>query len=269
VNKIDRSENEYEVKLDLFEGPLDLLLYLVNRSEVEISDISVSAITRQYLDYLDLMHDFNIIVASEYLNMAATLIRLKANELLPDSEPEDLSEDGLIVNRAQLIEKLIEYKKFREAAGSLKMYEAEHYGTFLRGRHEEIDSFESEEEGVDLGNLTFFDLVKAFRSVLERAHDAPPPSGHVVAAEDVKVDDRIEAILTMVEDGGEVPFENLFMGDFRKIVLVVTFMALLELVKMRKIMFRQEEHLTMIFVRKRSDGAPELPPTEKSEEHPE
>ena len=250
-----RSDAEYAVHLDQFEGPLDLLLYCVSKSEVEIADVSVSQITRQYLEYLDMMRDFNIIVASEYLNMAATLLRLKAQELLPDMAADENFDDGdAFINRAQLIAKLIEYKKFKEAAGSLKIFESEHLGCYTRGMHEDIDN-PTEQGDVDLGNLTFFDLVKAFRAIMERAKDVDPGRGHVLMHDDVKLDDRVEIIMGMVEDGGEVPFEALFSGDVRKMVLVVTFMALLELVKMKMVNFRQEEHGSQIFVCKRTDGA--------------
>ena len=106
-------KQEYEVRLELFEGPLDLLLYLVNKAEVNIVDISVSSIASQYLEYLDLMRDLNIDVASEYLHMAATLIRLKARELLPPQEGEVIDQEDGIYNREQLIQQLLEYKKFR------------------------------------------------------------------------------------------------------------------------------------------------------------
>lgn len=112
--------NEYKVKLDLFEGPLDLLLYLVTKSEVAIKDISVAMITSQYLEYLDVMSNLSITIASEYLSMAATLIRLKSHEMLPESEKELLEQEEDYINREQLIEKIIEYKKFKEAAGFLK-----------------------------------------------------------------------------------------------------------------------------------------------------
>jgi segregation and condensation protein A len=108
-----KQHQEYEVQLELFEGPLDLLLYLVNKSEVSIVDISVSEIVTQYLQYLDMIRDLNIDVASEYLHMAATLIRLKARELLPQQEGEELLEEDGIYNRDQLIQQLLEYKKFR------------------------------------------------------------------------------------------------------------------------------------------------------------
>ena len=128
-----KQTDEYKVKLDLFEGPLDLLLYLVNKSEVDIVDISVAEISKQYLEYLDIMKNVDINIASEYLSMAATLVRLKAQELLPDVEAEVLEEEEGIYNRQQLIEKLLEYKTYKEAAGSLRKYEGEQYGSFSRG----------------------------------------------------------------------------------------------------------------------------------------
>jgi segregation and condensation protein A len=249
------SSGDYEVKLDLFEGPLDLLLYLVNVAEVDIADISVSAISRQYLDYLDVMRELNINVASEYLNMAATLVRLKALEMLPDSEAEALfdEEDG-IYNRQQLIEKLLEYKKYKEAANSLKIYESENIGSYVRGRQEEIETTLENEE-VSLGSLSIFDLITAFKRVLARAKDDGPELYTMAKSENVRLDDRIEHLLCALEDKVEIAFEELFLQDRRRIVLVVTFMAILELVKMNRIVFRQEERFGTIFIRK----CPEAP----------
>jgi segregation and condensation protein A len=243
--------NEYEVKIELFEGPLDLLLYLVNKSEVNIIDIKVAEVVAQYLDYLDLMRDLNIDVASEYLHMAATLIRLKARELLPpqEGEAEEENEEG-IYNREQLIAQLLEYKKFKEAAHTLRTFESEHFGAFTRGTADAIES-ESPEQEVDLGNVSIFDLLSAFKRILERVVDDEERL-HVVAVDNVKIDERIEMVLSMLCDFGEVRFEDLFAGDTRKIVLVVTFMAILELVKMQEISFRQEENFGPIFVLRRT-----------------
>lgn len=244
-------QQEYEVKLELFEGPLDLLLYLVNKAEVSIVDISVSKIALQYLEYLDVMRNLNIDVASEYLHMAATLIRLKARELLPPGENEELEEEEGIYNREQLIQQLLEYKKFKEAAGALKIYESEQFGAFTRGKAEVIENTNDEGE-VDLGNISIFDLLTAFKKILERANDPDHEYKHVVAVDNVKIDDRIEYILSALTDNdNEIKFEELFAGDFRKIVLVVTFMAILELVKMQEIFFRQEESFGQIFVMRR------------------
>ncbi|GBU23368.1 segregation and condensation protein A [Fibrobacteres bacterium R8-0-B4] len=247
------NKQEYEVSLDLFEGPLDLLLYLVNKAEVNIVDIKVAEIAAQYLAYIDIMRDLNIDVAGEYLHMAATLVRLKARELLPDSPPEDLAgEDGGINDREQLIAALLEYRKFKEAAGALKGIEAKHFGAYKRGRAEDVDSIAADggEDGAAIENVSIFDLITAFKSILDRAASAVE-ANHLVELDDCKVDDRIERIFAVLSDvarGNEVRFEELFADDRRRIALVVTFMAILELVKMRQIRFRQEEAFGGIFV---------------------
>jgi len=250
-----KQHQEYEVQLELFEGPLDLLLYLVNKSEVSIVDISVSEIVTQYLRYLDMIRDLNIDVASEYLHMAATLIRLKARELLPQQEGEELLEEDGIYNREQLIQQLLEYKKFKEAAGTLKVFESEQFGSYVRGKAEAIENTGGGDE-VDLGNLSIFDILSAFKKILERAKDQVPEFKHVVNVDNVRIDDKIEHILSKLSDAEEVPFEDLFLGDYRKIVLVVTFMAILELVKMQQIRFRQEENFGPIFVLRQKNPPP-------------
>ncbi|NLD92525.1 MAG: segregation/condensation protein A [Fibrobacter sp.] len=250
-----KQQQEYEVQLELFEGPLDLLLYLVNKAEVNIVDIAVSEIVTQYLQYLDMIRDLNIDVASEYLHMAATLIRLKARELLPQQEGEELLEEDGIYNREQLIQQLLEYKKFKEAAGTLKVFESEQYGSHVRGKAEVLESTINSDD-IDLGNLSIFDILSAFKRILERAKDFPAEYKHVVNVDNVKIDDKIEHILSKLSDAEEVPFEELFLGDYRKIVLVVTFMAILELVKMQQIRFRQEENFGPIFVLRQKNPPP-------------
>lgn len=245
-----KKNNEYEVKLDLFEGPLDLLLYLVQKSEVDIINISVSEISKQYLEYLDIMRDLNINVASEYLSMAATLVRLKSRELLPEGESETIEEEEEIINREQLIEKLLEYKKFKEAAGSLRTYEAEHIGSFSRGQSEDIETgIHSHDTSMD--TITMFDLIAAFKNVLERYEKEGHPEGQTIKTEDVRLDDRIDYILSKIEETKEIRFDDLFLSDMRKIVLVVTFMAILELIKMERISFRQEEQFGSLYIKKR------------------
>jgi len=243
-------KREYEVHLDLFEGPLDLLLYLVNKAEVNIVDIRVSEIAAQYLEYIDVMRDLSVDVAGEYLHMAATLVRLKARELLPDQAPEDLEGlDGEIYDREQLIAALLEYKKFKEAAGALKSFEARTFGASPRGMAEDLESLDAPDAdgGLVLGSISIFDLISAFKGVMERAVDEP--RDQLVAADDCRIDDRIEHIVALLSDTGrEMRFAELFADDRRRLALVVTFMAILELVKMRQIRFRQEEAFGEIFV---------------------
>jgi segregation and condensation protein A len=250
-----KRSQEYAVKLDAFEGPLDLLLYLINRAEVSILDISVSAITRQYLDYLDLIRELNINVASEYLSMAATLLRLKAREILPQQDDEALDEEeDCIVTREQLIQKLLEYKKFKEAAHSLRICEAEQIGSFTRGRQEEIELLHDEAEAGE-STVTIFDLISAFQRILDRGAGSNEMPARTIEPEEVKLDDKIEYILGFLESDSEVLFETFFAHDRRRMVMVVTFMAFLELIKMQRIGFRQEEAFGAIFVKRKTPPA--------------
>jgi segregation and condensation protein A len=256
-----QAKQEYEVKLSLFEGPLDLLLYLVNKAEVDIVQIPVAQIAEQYLQYLDLMRELNIDIAAEYLYMASTLIRLKARELLPPVEGEAVEEEEGIYNKQQLIEQLLEYKKYKEAALSLRHSEAEQIGCFTRGVADQPSLGTPSDDGCFIGTITVFDLLTAFRRILERAGDVK--NYHVINADNVKIDDRIERVLSILEDDREIRFEDLFSDDTRKIVLVVTFMAILELIKMGEIIFRQEEQLGAIFVKRRvPDPNPAAPANE-------
>ncbi|MCW8965763.1 MAG: segregation/condensation protein A, partial [Candidatus Pacearchaeota archaeon] len=182
-------------------------------------------------------------------------IRLKAREMLPQQEGEAADEEDGIYNRDQLIEQLLEYKKYKEAAGTLRTFESEHFGAFSRGNVEKIEVDRAEKE-VDLGNISIFDLLSAFKRILERSEDEVD-GRHVVEVDTVKIDERIENILAILCDAEEVKFEELFGGDTRKIVIVVTFMAILELVKMQKIMFRQEESFGPIFVIRKESSSTE------------
>ncbi|MCX7726520.1 MAG: segregation/condensation protein A [Chitinispirillaceae bacterium] len=239
--------SEYQVRLEFFEGPLDLLLYLVNKAEVNIVDICVAEITEQYLQYIDLMRELNINVASEYLHMAATLIRLKARELLPDQGGEESgAEEEGIYNREQLIAQLLEYKKFKEAALTLRTFESEHFGAYPRGVAEQIE-VSKERDDIDLGNISIFDLLSAFKRVLDRAKKEEDLLE--VVADTLTIDEKIDKILSILsENQSEILFEELFNDDKRKISIVVTFMAILELVKMGEITFRQEELFGPIYV---------------------
>jgi segregation and condensation protein A len=248
---MNNREGEYEVKLEMFEGPLDLLLYLVTKAEIDIVNLPVAQITAQYLEYLDLMRELNIDIAADYLHMAATLTYLKARELLPPTEGEGLAppEEG-IYNREELVRQLLEYQKFKQAAGAFKNFEAEQIHLFKRGTADSVENVPDGDGGVDLGSLSLFDILSAFKGVLARAQ-TEEAYRQTVLADTVKIDDRIDHVLTVLSDHAEVRFEKLFEDDMRKLVLVVTIMAVLELVKMQEIVFRQEERFGPIFVSRR------------------
>jgi segregation and condensation protein A len=251
---------EYEVKLEMFEGPLDLLLYLVTKAEVDIVNLPVAQITGQYLEYLDLMRELNIDIAADYLHMAATLTYLKARELLPPVEGEGLAppEEG-IYNREELVRQLLEYQKFKQAAGAFKNFETEQIHLFKRGAADSLSSGPDGDGSVDLGTLSLFDILSAFKGVLTRAR-SEEAYRQTVLADTVKIDDRIDHVLTVLTDRAEVRFEELFEDDMRKLVLVVTIMAILELVKMQEIVFRQEERFGPIFVARRPAKPENTPP---------
>jgi len=264
-------KQEYLVKLSLFEGPLDLLLYLVNRAEVDITQIQVSQIASQYLEYLDVMRELNIDIAAEYLYMASTLIRLKARELLPPSEQEPLEGEEGIYNREQLIAQLLEYKKYKEAAHSLRHFEAEQIGCFTRGSAEVAEPL-PQTDGLVAGSISIFDLITAFKRVLDRAAQEGATQ-QTIAVDMVRIDDRIEHVIKVLDHDREIPFEELFSDDMRRIVLVVTFMAILELIKMQEIDFRQEAQFGTIFVKRRPEkgreafaaGSPQAPETSSNQ----
>jgi segregation and condensation protein A len=203
------------------------------------------------------MRELNIDIAAEYLYMASTLIRLKARELLPPAEGEVVEEEEGIYNKQQLIDQLLEYKKYKEAAFSLRHFEAEQIGCFTRGAADQNFVAAPVENDCFIGTITVFDLLEAFKRILGRTVE---DTNYHIIADNVKIDDRIERVLGVLDHDNEVRFEELFGDDVRKIVLVVTFMALLELIKMGEICFRQEAQLGAIFVKrkiKKVESAPQ------------
>lgn len=237
---------DYQIKLEIFEGPLDLLLYLVAKDEVDIKDIQVSHVCEQFLEYLDMMKELNIEMAGEFLVMATTLLRLKAKELLPQEEVSEVLEEGEIVDREQLIQQLLEYKKFKEAANTLKKFENEQIGAYYRPLPEKIEWAQEFEE--QSGDVSLFDLLSAFKKIVEQTGKEV---SHHVLKEDIKLDDRIENVLAYLEDHPQARFEDLFKGSRNRMMMVVTLMAILELMKMEYILVRQECQFGQIWIYKR------------------
>lgn len=223
----------YRVKLEVFEGPLDLLLHLIKKEEVDVYDIPVARITDEYLRYLDLLDSMNLDMAGEFLVMAATLTHLKSRMLLPPSEDE--TEEPEEDPRACLVHQLVEYQRFREAAVALGERSVLERDVF---RRDAAVPERDQGEGVRLRDVTVGDLLEAFREVLERALRE---SFHEIVHEDISVDECVQVIVQRMEMDGPMRFRDLFAGLPSRRRLVATFLALLELVKRQAIQARQEE----------------------------
>ncbi|HEV8184889.1 MAG TPA: segregation/condensation protein A [Chthoniobacterales bacterium] len=228
-------ESDYKVKLEIFEGPLDLLLYLIKRDELDIYEISLERITHQYLEYLQAFKELNIDVAGEFVVMAANLIYLKSRTLLPvDQQPpeEDVEEDD---PRWDLIRQLIEYKKFKEAASQLQSRQLEQELIFVR---EGAGVAGPAMEPLRLGEVGIFQLINAFQAVIKRV-DAREDLREIFG-EHFTVSDKIDWILRRVSDGVPLRFSELFASMASRVEIVVTFLALLELVRLRQVRATQQ-----------------------------
>jgi segregation and condensation protein A len=220
------------VELEIFEGPLDLLLHLIKKNEVSITDIPIATITEQYLATLELMQSLNLDVAGEFLVMAATLIYIKSRMLLPPEEA-DQEEEEEGDPREELVRRLLEYQRFKEAAAELEQREILRRDVFVR------PSESTEEmESVGFESVSLFDLITALRSVLARL---PEESVHEVALERVSMREKMSLLLDDLHRRGKVIFQSLFAGASSRMEVVVTFLAMLELVKIRAVRIWQEE----------------------------
>jgi segregation and condensation protein A len=219
------------VRLARFEGPLDLLLHLIKRDEIDIYDIPIAHITQQYLAYLDLMRSFDLEVAGDFLVMAATLMRIKSKMLLPLPAVGEEEEEG--DPRELLVQRLVEYRQFKEAASTLKEREEERRLLFERGMLPADD----EMGPLPLAPATLFDLLDALNRVLARS---PERTVYDVQAEAFDVEDKM-ALITRLSEGSPVSFASLMMRCSVRAEMIVTFMALLELVKLGVVSVIQAE----------------------------
>jgi len=226
-------ESDYKVKLEVFEGPLDLLLYLIKHDEIDIYDISLERITRQYLEYLQAFKELKIDLAGEFVVMAANLIYLKSRSLLPlDQQPpeEDAEEDD---PRWDLIRQLIEYKKFKEAAEQLHARAVQQEKIFTR------DGGAIVEAPLRLAEVGIFQLIQAFQNVIRRV-EARENLGEIFG-ERFSVSEKIDIILQRVPDGASLRFSDLFSDIASRVEVVVTFLALLELIRLKQVRVIQRD----------------------------
>ncbi|MCD6386553.1 segregation/condensation protein A [Candidatus Sumerlaeota bacterium] len=239
---------DYRVKLDIFDGPFDLLLYLIKVNEMDIYDISISEITRQYLDYIQLLQELNLEVAGEFLVMAATLIRLKARQLLPTStESETEEEIDDILSTKQLIHQLIEYRRIKEMAGELKERQSEFSRVFYRSEKPAVVTESAEDQSrerqqlqVDLQTLFYaFSRVLPYVETSTITHLAP---------ERYTVEEKINFIKDLLQSTQNIDFKELLRDCADKEELIVTFLALMELCRKQEIRIIQKRLFGDIYI---------------------
>jgi segregation and condensation protein A len=248
-------QDEYKVELEVFEGPLDLLLYLIKKDEVDIYNIPIERITTQYMEYLNLMRMLDLNIAGEFIVMAATLMMIKSRMLLPVEErPEMQEEEEGEDPRWDLVRRLVEYKKFKDAALHLQEKEILQENIFSLGR--DGVALGPDDHSTVLQDVSLFDLIAAFNDVLKKAK--PEEIGEILA-ERFTVADKIAAVLCMVSTGKSVSFSELFGETATRHEIVCTFLALLELIRLRQVSVLQKEHFGEITIN-RAENADEPAP---------
>jgi segregation and condensation protein A len=231
-------ESDYKVKLEVFEGPLDLLLYLIKKEEVDIYEIPIERITNQYMQYLSLMQLLNLEVAGEFLVMAATLMYIKSRMLLPtDQQVTDAEAEEGEDPRWELIRQLVEYKKFKEAALQLGRREEEQSNIFTRQSPDTGLAIDAKE--APLADVSIFDLIAAFNEVLKKANARE--DFREIYEERFTVSDKIEEILYTLRERSGIHFRELFTDNATRAEVVVTFLALLELIRLKRLRVQQND----------------------------
>jgi segregation and condensation protein A len=232
----EQMELPLKVRLEAFEGPLDLLLYLIKKNEIDIYDIPISVITQQYLEYLEMMKNLNLDVAGEFLLMAATLLHIKSKMLLPATEEEE-GEKEEEDPRAELVRRLLEYQRFKEAAQQLVKGPLLDREVFVRSFFGDSLAEKEREEKVS-GEVTLFDLLEAMKKVLE---GLPAEAFQEISAEHLNIKDKILHIMERLWEADSMAFTDLYTASSSRREIVVTFLALLELLRLRMIRVYQGE----------------------------
>jgi segregation and condensation protein A len=226
----------YRVKLPIFEGPLDLLLFFIKRDEVDIYDIPIAKITKEFLNYVQMLQELDLEVAGDFIVMAAELMQIKVKMLLPKAPGEEEEEDP----RADLVRRLLEYKRYKEASGVLSSLEDESRKLFYRaGFHSDVHKVALEDQQVSLKNITMFNLIASFKKVLD---SVPKKIYHDIELLNVTIDEQMSYIADVFRTREEVTFFELVSHMSEKIRIIVTIIALLEMVKNKVIGIRPTEH---------------------------
>ena len=245
---------DYRVNLEIFAGPLDLLLYLVRKEEVDIYDIPIAKITDQYIRYIEILKRLDIDVAGDFLVMAATLMQIKSAMLLPKTQGEEIGAEELSDPRAELIRQLLEYKRFKDAANMLAASAEEHGDRFARP-DTVIEQFKpNAEPTIDLDQVSVWNLLEAFDAIME-ATGAKYDMRHIV--DDTPIDLYQIEILHRLQKEGQTSFECIFEPRSSRLVLVGLFLAILELIRSQLIWAEQNQETGKISLRALTDAPPE------------
>lgn len=228
----------YNIQLPNFEGPLDLLLFFIKRDELDIHDIPIARITGEFLEYTRIMELLDLELAGEFLVMASMLMQIKAKMLLPKTEHTDENAENEIDPRVELVQRLLEYKRYKEAAGYLSskadLLQYRFYRQFFdNDTKAELLSVEEEFTQVQI-----YDLIKAFSKVLNKI--PKQPTTHTILREPLTIEEQIISILSLLEHHDEVQFSSI-LPTYDRAILVITFLAVLELIRNNQVSFRQDE----------------------------
>ncbi len=239
--------NEYTLKLDIFEGPLALLLHLIEKNQIDIYDIPIAEVTGQYIDYLGQLEEFNIDIASEFLVMAATLLQIKSRMLLPRPVQSDDTSEEEGDPRQELVERLLEYRKYKQLAAVMEELSRQRELFFTRKPQEIPDKIFMREENWDIN-----DLLAAFTGLWESMTD----NCALIMREHFSIQDKMEDIVYLLERNcGKLEFARTFIRSGSHSEIIASFIALLELIRMKRVIVSQEKSFAPIIIRLRGDMA--------------
>ena len=236
----------YRVKLQNFEGPLDLLLFLIRKNEVDIYDIPISEITRQYLEYVEIIKILDLEMAGDFIIMAATLIRIKVKMLLPRPELDE-DEEEIIDPRMELVTRILEYKRFKEVAHKLQDLENGQLKVFPR-IYLQFTEEEVEDEIAFSEDVNLFSLIQAFKRALD---NIPKDTYHEIKDIEINTEEQIDYILNTLNNQKQFSFYDLISQFQEKIIMIVTFIALLELIRRGQVVVKQATPFGEIWITKR------------------
>lgn len=237
---------DYKIMIDEFEGPMDLLLHLIKKDNIDIIDISIEKITKQYLDYIEEMENLNLDIASEYLIMAAELLEIKSSKLLPKHENDEVEEDL----EANFINRLIEYKQYKEITQQFKELEENRKEVYTK-IPDSLNEYK-QNSTIDLGDTTIADLISAMNNFLSRK-ELEKPLNTKITTKEYNIDERSYEIRKILKKNKKMNFKELF-DVYRKDYIVVTFLAILSMAKKQEIEIKQDNNFNDIYLSLKENG---------------